>query len=163
MQSESRSVILALIAVALSSACSDQPVAVSHAAIQMESQASVTGSQRDHDAIQQIVDTFDQTWGNDAATYAAQYGNLIDWVGPFANVLTDPAAITALYTGLFSGVFAGTQRTSTIRKLTFLTGTIAVLDIDTNVQGVAGALERNVLIKRGGEWTIYMHQQTLKP
>ncbi|HEX6050676.1 MAG TPA: hypothetical protein VFZ21_15460 [Gemmatimonadaceae bacterium] len=30
----------------------------------------MSGSPRDREAIQQIVDTFDQTWGVDAATYA---------------------------------------------------------------------------------------------
>ena len=155
-------IAMALMVVGSVSACDDEPVAVSPGASGMEFQASVSGSPNDREAIQQIVDTFDQTWGNDAAAYAAQYGNVIDWVGPTAIVLTDPAAITALYTNLFAGFFAGTHRTSTIRRLTFLTGTIAVLDIDASIAGFGGALERNVLIKRGGEWTIYMHQQTLK-
>ena len=94
-------------------------------------------------------------------TYAAQYGSVIDWVGPTGTILNDPAAITALYTFLFTNVFGGTTRISTIRNLTFLSGTIAVLDIDTVVVGRAHALEKNVLIKRAGEWRILLHQQTL--
>jgi hypothetical protein len=126
-----------------------------------EPQASVTGSPRDAEAIQQIVTTFDQTWGSDPVTYAAQYGSVIDWVGPTGVILNDPAAITALYTALFTGFFAGTTRVSTIRNLTFLTGTLAVLDIETEVVGIARALEKNVLVKRAGEWRILLHQQTL--
>jgi hypothetical protein len=99
--------------------------------------------------------------GSDPVTYAAQYGSVIDWVGPTGTILNDPAAITALYTFLFSNVFAGTTRISTIRNLTFLSGTIAVLDIETEVIGFARALEKNVLIKRAGEWRILLHQQTL--
>jgi hypothetical protein len=124
-------------------------------------QASIPGSPRDVEAIQQIVSTFDRTWGSDPVTYAAQYGSVIDWVGPTGTVLNDPAAITALYTFLFTNVFGGTTRISTIRNLTFLSGTVAVLDIDTRVVGFAHALEKNVLIKRAGEWRILLHQQTL--
>jgi hypothetical protein len=124
-------------------------------------QANVPGSPRDVEAIQQIVTTFDQTWGSDPVTYAAQYGSVIDWVGPTGTVLNDPAAITALYTFLFTNVFAGTTRISTIRNLTFLSGTVAVLDIQTEVVGRARALEKNVLVKRAGEWRILLHQQTL--
>jgi hypothetical protein len=122
---------------------------------------SVTGSPRDVEAIQQIVTTFDRTWGSDPVTYAAQYGSVIDWVGPTGAILNDPAAITGLYTFLFTNVFAGTTRVSTIRNLTFLSGTIAVLDIETQVIGFGRALEKNVLLKRAGEWRIVLHQQTL--
>ena len=124
-------------------------------------QGNGPGSARDVEAIQQIVTTFDKTWGSDPVTYAAQYGSVIDWVGPTGTILNDPAAITALYTFLFTNVFGGTTRISTIRNLTFLSGTVAVLDIDTRVVGFAHALEKNVLIKRAGEWRILLHQQTL--
>ena len=123
---------------------------------------NIAGSPGDVAAIQQIVATFDQAWGSDPVTYAAQYGHVIDWVGPTGTILNDPAAITALYTFLFTNVFPGTTRVSTIRNLTFLSGTVAVLDIETEVIGLAGALEKNVLIKRGGEWRILLHQQTLR-
>lgn len=124
-------------------------------------QAKTPGSPLDVAAIQQIVTTFDLTWGSDPETYAGQYGNVIEWVGPTGVVLTDPDAITTLYTNLFNGIFAGTTRISTIRRLTFLSGTTAVLDIDTQVVGFARAREKNVLVKRGGEWRILLHQQTL--
>lgn len=148
-----------VLAMAFASGCGDEPLAVAHMPTP-EPQASVTGSSMDAGAIQQIVTTFDETWGSDPVTYAAQYGSVIDWVGPNGNVINNPAAITALYTALFTGPFAGTTRVSTIRNLTFLTGTVAVLDIETDVVGIARALEKNVLIKRAGEWRILLHQQT---
>ena len=137
-------------------------------------QASVAQSPANLDAIQDIVETFDRTWGNDAVTYASQYAGA-DWVGPNGAVITDPGALIGLYSFLFSTIFAGTTRQSTIRNLTFLTGTIAVLDIDTRVTGfgalppgvvpwqpgIIRALEKDVLIKRGGEWQIVQHQQTV--
>lgn len=140
----------------------------------VEVQSSVTGGPRDVAAITRIVTTFDQTWGSDAVTYAGQYAGA-DFVGPDGGVMTDPAAIAGLYGFLFSVVFPGTVRESTIRKLTFLTGTLAVLDIDTQVTGydslppgvvewapgIIRAREKNILQKRGGRWQIIQHQQVL--
>ena len=139
-----------------------------------EVQASVTGGPRDVAAITRIVTTFDQAWGSDAVTYAGQYAGA-DFVGPDGGVMTDPAAIAGLYGFLFSVVFPGTVRESTIRRLTFLTGTLAVLDIDTQVTGydslppgvlewapgIIRAREKNILQKRGGSWRIIQHQQVL--
>jgi hypothetical protein len=54
-----------------------------------------------------------------------------------------------------------------------LTGTIAVLNLDVRVTGpippfivpwqpgIVRALEKNILVKRGGEWKIVEHQQLL--
>ncbi|MGH7589530.1 MAG: YybH family protein [Gemmatimonadota bacterium] len=157
----------------LLSACDEAPISTGPAN-ESESETmvqSATGSPRDRDAIQQIVNTFDQTWGVDAATYAGQYAGA-DFVGPNGANLTTAQAILQLYTGIFPA-FAGTTRQSQIRALTFLTGTIAVLDIDARVTGalppfvtpwqpgIGRALEKNVLIKRAGEWRIVQHQQVL--
>jgi uncharacterized protein (TIGR02246 family) len=142
---------------------------------QQSVEAQVNGSPRDRTAIQDIVTTFDEAWtAGDAVRYAAQYADVADWVGPTGLVLTNPVAITNLYTALLTFVFPNTTRQSTIRSLVFLTGTIAVLDIDARVTGFASlppgvvpwqpgivrALEKNILIKRGGEWRIVRHQQT---
>lgn len=156
----SRSLIIVVVALAIAFASGSnvEPLAMGRA---VSAEQAIPGSPRDVEAIQQIVTTFDQTWGSDPVTYAAQYGSVIDWVGPTGTILNDPAAITNLYTFLFTNVFGGTTRISAIRNLTFLSGTIAVLDIETEVVGRAQALEKNVLIKRDGEWRIVMHQQTL--
>jgi hypothetical protein len=140
----------------------------------IEVQASVTGSPRDVAAINQIVARFDSAWGADAVTYAGQYAGA-DFVGPDGGVMTDPAAILGLYTFLFDVIFPGTTRQSTIRNLTFLTGTLAVVDIDTRVTGyevappgvvewapgIIRAREKNILQKRGSQWQIIQHQQVL--
>lgn len=157
----------------LLSACDEAPLSTGTA---NESEpgtvaGSATGSPRDRDAIQQIINTFDQTWGVDAATYAGQYAEA-DFVGPNGANLTTAEQILGLYTGIFPA-FAGTTRRSQIRALTFLTGTVAVLDIDTRITGalppfvtpwqpgIVRALEKNILIKRAGEWRIVQHQQVL--
>jgi uncharacterized protein (TIGR02246 family) len=168
---------LALLAIVAAAACEDEPLSPGAGWSGAEGVAvEVKGSHHDREAIQGIVRTFDEAWtAGDPIRYAAQYAAVDDWVGPNGAVLTDPAAITDLYTVLFTFVFPNTTRQSTIRNLTFLTGTIAVLDIDTRITGfgslppgivpwqpgILRALEKNILIKRGGEWRIARHQQTL--
>ena len=163
---------IALLTLAIVTACKDEPLtSTSITDLSEESvsaiQANVTGSPGDRAAIQQIVTTFDQAWtAGDAVTYAGQYAGA-EWVGPTGTVLTDPAAITGLYSFLFAVALQGTVRQSTIRNLTLLTGTIAVLDIDAVVTGAAlppqglAAREKNVLRKQAGVWRIIQHQQTL--
>jgi hypothetical protein len=172
---KARSRIIPVI-LALAVACSDTPTASGGPDPTPEmARLSVSGSPRDIAAIEQIVATFDQTWGDasQAATYAGQYAGA-EWVGPTGLVLTDLAAITSLYTAIFTFALPGTTRESTIRSLTFLTGTVAVLDIDTRVTGftspppgvvpwqpgVIRAREKNILLKRSGQWSIVQHQQT---
>jgi hypothetical protein len=166
---------LALLVAAFTSACHDEPLTVPYGAAERapDLQASVNGSPRDYEAIQQIVNTFDAAWtAGDYITYAAQYAGA-EWVGPNGAVQTDPAGITATYQAVLTQVLPGTTRQSTIRNLTFLTGTIAVLDIDSRITGplppfivpwqpgVTRALEKNILMKRGNEWQIVQHQQVI--
>jgi hypothetical protein len=175
MSRVSRGIGFALLVAFSAAACSDGPVsipgdAVSSTSAPAEVSMTVNGSPGDRQAIQQIVDTFDATWAVDAAAYAAQYAHA-DWVGPNGANLNTATAILQLYTSIFP-IFAGSTRQSTIRALTFLTGTVAVLDIDARVTGnfppfivpwqpnTIRALEKNVLVKRGGEWKIVQHQQT---
>lgn len=161
--------------VLFASACNDEPLTRSTVPDNAELRASVVSNPNDEEAIQRIVDTFDAAWtAGDYATYGAQYADARDWVGPTGVILTNPAAITGLYRNILTGFFAGSTRHSTIRALTFLSGTLAVLDIDTRVTGfsalppgvvpwrtgITRALEKNILQKRGNEWRIIRHQQT---
>ena len=153
------SLAFALMLAFTGAACSDNPVAV--------------GGDADRADIQKIVDTFDQAWtAGDAVKYAAQYAGA-EFVGPTGAISNDPAAITGTYAFIFSVLLPNTKRVSTIRNLTFLTGTIAVLDIDAQVTGfspqpglvpwrpgILRALERNIVKKLDGEWRIVLHQQT---
>jgi uncharacterized protein (TIGR02246 family) len=163
-------------------ACSESPVQESAdalaapASVAAAAASDAGSSRRNREAIEQIVATFDAAWNaGDAATYAGQYA-AAEIVPPNGAVLSDPAAILALYEALFSFVFPGTTRVSQIRDLTFLTGTIAVLEIDLELTGYASlppgvveyapgvirTLEKNLLVKRGGQWTIVRHQATAK-
>jgi hypothetical protein len=177
MSNVSKGLGVALLVVFTAVACEDTPVEVANGGVsasQSQAQMNVSGNSSDLAAIQQIVNTFDQAWtAGDAVAYAAQYANVIEWVGPNGSILTDPAAITNTYVFIFSAVLPNTTRHSTIRRLTYLTGTTAVLDIDARVTGfgpipglvpwqpgIIRAQEKNILEKRGGIWRIILHQQT---
>lgn len=177
MSHVSKGLGVALMVVFTAVACKDTPVEVANgaeSASQSQALMNATGSSRDLAAMQQIVNTFDQAWtAGDAVAYAAQYANVTEWVGPTGSILTDPAAITGTYVFILSVLLPNTTRQSTIRRVTFLTGTTAVLDIDARVTGfdptpglepwqpgIIRALEKNILEKRGGIWQIILHQQT---
>jgi uncharacterized protein (TIGR02246 family) len=163
---------IALLTIAAMTGCKEEPLTAgsdlgegSGAVLQ----ANVSGSPGDWAAIQQIVTTFDQAWtAGDALTYAGQYADITDWVGPNGAVITDPGALTGLYTFVLGVALPGTTRQSTIRNLTFLTGTVAILNIDARVTGgplpppvAIQAMEKNILVKRAGGWRIVQHQQTI--
>lgn len=158
--SKSLNMVALVLVLASAASCSEEPLSMDKSSSMPALQANVSGSPGDREAIQEIVTTFNQTWGSDPAAYAGQYANVIEWVGPNGAILTDAAAIAGLYTFLFTGPLAGTTRTSTIRNITFLTGTVAVLDIDAQVIGAGRTREKNVLVKRAGVWQILLHQQT---
>jgi uncharacterized protein (TIGR02246 family) len=169
---------LALVTIGLTAACEDEPLspAVGRTGMEQASEeAEIIGSGEDRAAIREIVHTLDEAWtAGEPVRYAAQYAQA-DFVGPNGAVLTEPEAITALYTTLFTFVFPNTTRRSSIRDLTFLSARSAVLNIDTRVRGFTSlppgivpwrpravrALEKNVLVKRRGQWHIVQHQQTL--
>ncbi len=167
---------LVLVAAILGAACDGrlaEPETDAPALAQAHAEA---GGPRNQAAIEAIVATFDAAWtAQDPVTYAGQYAGA-EWIGPNGAIQTNPAVITAIYTGILTvSPLAGSVRQSTIRSLTFLTGTIAVLDIDARITGftapppgvapwqpgIIRALEKNILVKREGEWRIVKHQQTI--
>lgn len=155
----------ALVLLGAALACNEPVAAPAHVA-DAAVQASVSGNEGDLAAMQRIVDTFDDAaTAGDGVRYAAQYAGA-EWMGPDGRILTDPQQITDRYVFLLTGPLAGTVRQSTIRDLTFLTGTIAVLDIEARVTRpgtpiVVRAREKNILLKRAGEWRIIEHQHVI--
>lgn len=129
----------------------------------------------DTEAIEAIVTSIEQAWGaKDAATIAGIYSQA-DWVGPTGAIQTTPQAIQGVYNFLLNvSPLSGSSRHSTIRKLTFHSSTVAVLDLDTRVTGFAAAppgtpiwepgtirvIEKNVLVKDATGWKIVQHQET---
>jgi hypothetical protein len=96
--------------------------------------ALAAGSPRDIAGMEAIVATFDEAWTNqDPVTYAAQYAGA-EWISPSGDIQTNPDICTFLLT---VSPLAGTWQ-----------------------PGILRALEKNILVKRDGEWRIVKHQQT---
>jgi uncharacterized protein (TIGR02246 family) len=112
-----------------------------------------------------------------AAAYAATFAEDAEFISPVGGILSGRAAIQAQHAFLFGGPFAPSTSTNTVRRVQFLTGTIAIVDVDVVLTGFAGlppglrATEpgvvrsrvRWVVVKRGGDWEIAAQQMTPIP
>lgn len=136
--------------------------------------AAVT-AQGQRDDLATLVAAFDAAWNaGDAGAYAALYAEDAQFINPLGVVLPNQGAIRAGHTFLFAGPFQGSTHESNVRRITFLTGTVAIVDLDVSVTGfvqlppglnatepgVLRSRERLVLVKRAGEWQIVMNQIT---
>jgi uncharacterized protein (TIGR02246 family) len=121
-----------------------------------------------------IVSALTTAWAaKDAAAYAAPYADDLHFINPLGAVILGRDAFRALHVALFNGPFAGSTLTLVVRDIQFLTGTIAIVYLDTSLTGYAflppglpssGGVQRNrgtwVVEKRGGEWQIVFQQYT---
>jgi uncharacterized protein (TIGR02246 family) len=133
----------------------------------------------DPSAIEAIIDALTVAWNTkDATAYAAPFANDADFVNPVGGIVTGRDAFRAVHVGLFDGPFKGSTQTLVVRRMVFLTGTIAVVDLDSTLTGYAflpptGLVESSpgvistrvswVLVKRAGTWEIIKQQMTLIP
>lgn len=121
-----------------------------------------------------IVNTLIAAWTvKDAAAYAAPYAADLQFINPLGALISGRDAFRAQHVFLFSGPFAGSTLSLVVRDIQFLTGTIAIVYLDTSLTGYAflppglpssGGVQRNratwVVEKRGGEWQIVFQQYT---
>ena len=127
------------------------------------------------DDVLALVAAFDAAWdARDAAAYGALYAADAVFISPLGIVLEGRAAIQGQHAFLFANPFRGVVHESQVRRVTFLTGTIAVVDLDVRLTGfvrlppglaatepgVLRSRERLIVAKRGGEWQILMNQVT---
>lgn len=126
------------------------------------------------DPILEIVGALTEAWAaKDAAAYAAPYATDLQVVTPLGALIAGREAFRAQHVFLFNGPFAGSTLDLVVRDIQFLTGTIAIVYLDTSLSGYAflppglpssGGVQRNratwVVEKRGGEWQIVFQQYT---
>jgi uncharacterized protein (TIGR02246 family) len=126
------------------------------------------------DPILDIVSALTAAWAaKDATAYAAPYAEDLRFINPLGAVIFGRDAFRAQHVFLFNGPFAGSTLTLTVREIQFLTGTIAIVYLDTSLTGYAflppglpssGGVQRNratwVVEKQGGEWQIVFQQYT---
>ena len=110
----------------------------------------------------------------DADALTALFVDDAEFVNGRGQVAVGAAEIRAQHAGLFAGPFQGSHLESSIRRVTFLSGTAAVLDLDTHLTGISGlppganptapgeqrGRHKRVLVKRGGTWRIALMQIT---
>jgi uncharacterized protein (TIGR02246 family) len=79
---------------------------------------------------------WDAAWAaKDAAAYASIYAEDAQFVSPVGGVVSGRATYQSTHVFLFNGPFAGSTSVSEIRRATFLTGSIVMVDLDVAVSG----------------------------
>lgn len=159
---------------AVSAACNDESDATGPL-VGRETQASEADLSSIPTApILEIVSALTEAWAaKDAAAYAAPYAPDLQFINPLGALVEGREAYRALHVFLFNGPFVGSTLTLAVRDIEFLTGTIAIVYLDTALSGYAflppglpssGGVQRNrstwVVEKRGGEWQIVFQQYT---
>jgi len=164
---------LALLLAVLAAACDEAPTAVSSGDETSPSTAVVASGQTAN--IEALVLAGEAAWAaKDPAAYAALFADDAEFISPLGTYLHGREAIRAQHVLLYNGPFLGSTLDIQIGRVAFLTGTIAVVDLNytlTDYQflvpglyetepGIFRLLVRWVVEKRGGTWLVVAHQMT---
>ena len=129
----------------------------------------------DEAAVAAVAAAWDAAWNaGDSNGIAALFTDDAEFVNGRGQVAVGVAAIGAQNAANLAGPFRGSHIQGTIRHITFLSGTSAVLDVDSRLTGFVslppGTVEyapgeqrgrhKRVLVKRGGTWRIQQMQIT---
>jgi uncharacterized protein (TIGR02246 family) len=167
----------------LASACSDSstPTALPSADATTVLEAKVgTNPPGQVQHIEALMNALLAAWAaKDAAAYAAPFAEDVEFIGPTAVILSGREAIRVQHAFLFGpmGPFRQSTQTLEIRRIEFLTGTIAIVDLNSALTGFLGlppglretepGVVRNVVrwvvVKQRGEWLIQGQQMTPVP
>ncbi len=125
--------------------------------------------------VTRIAAAWDAAWNaGDADAIAALFVDDAEFINGRGQIAQGAATIYANHVVVLAGVFKGSRMHGSIRGLVFLSGTTAVLDVDSELTGfsalppgtvatepgvVRGRLNR-VVVKRGGVWRILQMQVT---
>jgi uncharacterized protein (TIGR02246 family) len=173
----------AILLALLATACSDSsmPTASPSAEVPAAQAARVATNPPGQVAhIEALRIAWDAAWAaKDAAAFASLYTEDATFINPVGGILSGREAIRAQHTFLFgpTGPFRASTQTSEIRRIDFLTGTIAVVDLNVALTGFHGlppglretepGVVRNVVrwivVKHRGEWLIHGQQMTPVP
>jgi uncharacterized protein (TIGR02246 family) len=172
--------ILPLLAV-LASACHDSPAPTALASAEAAgiSEARMgTNPPGQIQHIEALVSALEAAWAAaDATAYAALYAEDVAFIGPTGGVLSGRDALRAAHVGAFRNYFPQSTLDAEVRRIEFLTGTIAIVDLNFRVTGFAALppglrptepgvirhVVRWVVVKHRGEWQILGQQMTPIP
>jgi uncharacterized protein (TIGR02246 family) len=168
---------LGIVCVMMIAACGDSPGS-SAAGSPMEpgSQAAGAVARGQEDRILALIDAQSAAWAaKDGIAYGATYTEDASVVNPVGGLLAGRTVIANQHVFLFNpvnGPFRQSTSSWTVRNITFLTGTIALVELDVTLTGFSAlppglpAVEPGVVrtrvtwiaVHRAGTWLI-MHQQ----
>ena len=122
-----------------------------------------------------VVTARDAAWNaGDANAIAARFVDDAEFINGRGQLALGAAAIRANHTVSLAGVFRGSHTHGTIRRITFLSGTSAVVDVDNDLTnftslppgtlpttpGVQSGRHKRLVVKRGGIWRVVLMQIT---
>lgn len=170
-------VLLALLAIGCSDTSSPTMIGSAEAASpQWAALATNPPGQVDH--IHALVDDAVAAWAaKDATAYAAIYTEDVHFIGPIGNLVVGREALRVQHVFLFNTIFSQSTQTLELRRIQFLTGTIAIVELNSALTGYLGLppglratepgvvrnLVRWVVVKQRGEWLILGQQMTPVP
>jgi uncharacterized protein (TIGR02246 family) len=173
----------ALLLALLGAACSDSPTPTALASPEMSAAhqaALATNPPGQVGHIEALVSAVEAAWAaKDATAFAAAYAEDVDFIGPLANVISGREALRTQHVFLFgpTGPFRQSTLEVQVRRIEFLTGTIAIVDLNFRLTGflwlppglretepgVQRSAVRWVVVKHRGEWLIQAAQMTPVP
>jgi uncharacterized protein (TIGR02246 family) len=124
----------------------------------------------DEAGVASVIAAWDAAWNvGDSDAIAATFvedGELINGRGGIA---TGAAAIRAQNANNLATQFKGTRTEGHIRRITFLSGTAAVVDVDNTLWRTTGGVQtvlqmgrhKRLVVKRGGVWQVLQMQITI--
>jgi uncharacterized protein (TIGR02246 family) len=170
-----------LVLALLVGACADSPTALLSADGTSPSEAR-TGTNPPGQVrhIEALVSAVQTAWAaKDATAYAASYAEGVEFIGPVANFISGREALRVQHAFLFgpTGPFRQSTLEVQVRRIEFLTGTIAVVDLNFRLTGflwlppglretepgVQRSAVRWVVVNHRGDWQILAQQMTPVP
>ncbi len=126
-----------------------------------------------------VVAAWDAAWNaGNAKALGALFTEDAEFVNGRGQVALGAATIAANHTASLAGPFKGSTTRGRVRRVTFLSGSTAILDVDNDLTGYRflppGAVEtspgvhsgrhKRVVVKRGGTWrTVSMQLTSILP
>lgn len=132
--------------------------------------------QGDEAGVAAVVAAWDAAWNaGDAAGLAATFVDDAEFINAMGRLDHGAAEIRAQHAISLAGQFRGSHTEGRIRRMTFLSGTAAVLDVDnylTRYEPIApgsttlraiqqSGRHKRLVVKRGGVWRVLLFQNTM--
>jgi uncharacterized protein (TIGR02246 family) len=127
--------------------------------------------QGDEAGVASVVTAWDAAWNvGDAAGLATTFVDDAEFINAMGQLFHGAAEIRAQHAISLAGKFLGTHTEGHIRRITFLSGTSAVVDVDNSLTRPASTTlpainqsgrHKRLVAKRGGVWRVILFQNTM--